>query len=189
MLHRCLIAALVLAYPLASGPVHACWTSVPLVPGDIKYADVVVVGRIANYEIVRDEEFRRRMLANPAVSREMRKHYEDKDTTLMGDYARFDVLVDQVLVGKPPRTITVTWYNSTFGIPKAFNAPPGQMLVALRKASSAMPPLRGPSATVWPNAAPDSMMVLQAPCSSPFMLASTSDEARTVREILAALPK
>ncbi|MEP7008435.1 MAG: hypothetical protein ABI810_20820 [Sphingomonas bacterium] len=187
MLRYWLIAALVLAYPLASEPAHACWTQVPLVPDDIKYADVVVVGRIANYRFVRDEEFRRRMLANPALSPEMRKHYEDKDATLMGDYARFDVLVDQVLVGKPPRTISVTRYNSTFGTPKAID--PGLLLVALRKASSAMPPLRGPSATVWPNAEPDSMTVLQAPCSSPFMLPSMGDEARAVRAILDARPR
>lgn len=32
---------------------------------DVSYADLVVIGRVENYGIIRDEAFRRRMLASP----------------------------------------------------------------------------------------------------------------------------
>ena len=57
---------------------------------DVSYADVVVIGRISNYRIVRDEAFRRRMLASPGLSADMRRMYEDPRQSLMTDYARFD---------------------------------------------------------------------------------------------------
>lgn len=75
---------------------------------DVNYADVVVVGRIANYRIVRDEAFRRRMLASPRLSADMRRIYEDPRQSLMSDYARFDIFVDEVLVGRTPRRLSVT---------------------------------------------------------------------------------
>jgi hypothetical protein len=165
----------------ASTPAGACRFSPPLNPDDVSYADLVVVGRISHYRIVRDMEFRRKMLANPKLPADMRKFYEGPGT-LLPDYARFDVEIDEVLLGKAPRRITVTWDNSTFGEPEKMA--PGPYLIALRRASSAMPPLRGPSATIMPNPEPDKLAVLQAPCAPAFILETSRDEAGKVRAIL-----
>jgi hypothetical protein len=175
-------ALFVLAVASASAPAHACRTRAPLDLADAKYADVVVIGRIANYRIVRDLEFRRQMLARPDLSAEDRRFYADPSTSLLPDYARFDVLVDDVLIGDAPDRLSVTWDNSTFGEPAEM--PAGPFLIALRKPASAAPPLRGPSATIFPNREPGLLTVLQAPCAGPFIFESSSDEARAVRRSL-----
>jgi hypothetical protein len=93
---------------------------------DIKYADVVVVGHISNYTIVRDPSF-------------------------FSDHSRFDVLVDEVLIGKAPRTLTVIWDNSTFSEPETMPSRP--FLIALRDSSSKRPPFRrlfdGPASAMF----------------------------------------
>ena len=174
-------AALALA---ASGTAHACVISARLVYEDVKYADVVLLGRVSNYRIVRDVEFRRKMLSNPKLSAELRKLYEGP-ASLMSDYARFDIAVDKVLVGAAPSTVSVTWDNSTFGEPEDMAA--GPFLIALRQIRSTMPPLRGPSATILPNREPALMRVLQAHCFRLFMFESDSEDARAVLAILNAL--
>lgn len=155
-----------------------------LVLEDVKFADVVLVGRISNYTIVRDDAQRQRMLSLPNLPSDMRKLYEDPKQSLIWDYARFDVQVDEVLFGKSPRRLSVTWDNSTFGEPSAL--PGGPFLIALRGPTARIPPLRGPSATIQPPREPGRLTVLQAPCASPFIFESTSDNARTIRQILKA---
>lgn len=183
MHRRWSIVPVIIAALSASAPAHACRTMAPLDLNDVNYADVVLVGRVSNYGIVRDEEFRRGMLNNPKLPPDMRRLYEGP-TVLMGDYARFDVQVEEVLAGVAPERLAATWDNSTFGIPDTM--PTGPFLFALRKPSSRIPPLRGPSATVMPSREPNALTVLQAPCSRPFMFESGSREARGVRAILKA---
>lgn len=180
------VALTALSFVLASEPVHACRVRALLDLNDVKYADVVLVGRVSNYQIVRDVEFRREKLADPKHPLDLLKTYEST-ASLMSDYARFDIQVNQVLTGKAPTRLAVTWDNSTFEIPEKMAS--GPFLIALRKPSSEIPPLRGPSATILPSREPGSMAVLQAPCSSPFIFESTSNEARTVRLILKARPR
>jgi hypothetical protein len=151
---------------------------------DVRFADIVVVGRISNYRIVRDPEIRRQrreQLADPDLPASLREIFENQ-TSFLSDYARFDILVDDVLAGKAGRKLTVTWDNSTFGEPDSM--PGGQYLIALREPSSNAPPLRGPSATILPNREPGSLTVLQAPCSSPFIVESPSDNATAIRAFL-----
>ncbi|SRR5258705_4687304 len=167
----------------ASEPAFACRAYSPIVLDDIRYADVVLVGRISGYQIVRDEAFRQRMLSNPNLAPDLRRIYEGRHS-LLSDYARFEIQVDEVLVGSAPRRLSVTWDNSTFGEPEQMA--PGPFLIALRQSSSILPPLRGPSATVLPNAEPNLYTVLQAPCSRPFLFESTSNEASIVRRIVKA---
>ena len=180
---RWLIAAAVVGLD-AGGPAQACRMHARTVLADVQYADAVVVGRIAGYRIVRDEEFRRRMLKSWNLPDDLRKIYRDPDKTLMGDYARFDIRVAQVLAGRAPRTVRVTWSNSTFGLPKSL--PGGPLLIALAGPGGKRPPLRGPSATIMPNREPGLPTILQAPCASPFMFAANSNEARAIRRILLA---
>lgn len=164
---------------------QACRMFVPPTFEDVSYADVVVIGRVNNYQIIRDEAFRRRMLALPSLSAEMRKTYGDPKQSLLSDYARFDIQIDQVLVGEVPSDrLSVTWDNSTFGEPDHMAS--GHYLIALRRPGSNSPPLRGPSATILPSPAPDALTLLQAPCSSAFIYDTESEEAQTIRRILNA---
>ena len=171
-----------LAALTATAPAHACRMNAPLNIEDVRFADVVVVGRIANYRIVRDHEFRRKMLASPHMRPEDRKHY-GPTTSLMPDYARFEIVVDEVLAGTAPKRIVATWDNSTFGVPETMA--PGPYLIALRRPTSRIPPLRGPSATIWANREPGLLTMLQAPCSIPFKFPSNSDHALTIRRMMA----
>ena len=168
-------------------PAYACRIVVPLVLDDVSYADVVVIGRIDDYQIIRDEAFRARRLAEPNLPAQLREIYGDPTQSLLTDYARFEIQVDQVLVGRVPETISVTWDNSTFEESREMGL--GPFLIALRRFSSAGPPLRGPSATILPNPEPDLFMVLQAPCSGAFIFRSESEEAHTVQAILLTVQK
>jgi hypothetical protein len=150
------IAALLVSI-VASQSAHTCLIRAALVLNDVRHADVVLVGRISGYRIVRDNAERQRMLSLPNLSSKMRKFYQDPTQSLLLDYARFDVQVDEVLFGKAPRRVSVTWDNSTFGEPE--NMPAGPFVIALRKPGSAMPPLRGPSATILPNPEPSALTV------------------------------
>ena len=186
---RCnLKAAAAAAAMLAiSTPAYACRTDAELDLHDVRFAEVVLVGRVLNYRIVRDEAFRSRMLSNPNLPADMRKRYSDPEQTSLSDYARFEVLVDEVLTGNAPSKVAVTWDNSTFDIPKEMAA--GPFLLALRRPGSAMPPLRGPSATILPNKEPAVLTLLQAPCSSPFLFQTTSEQAQAVRQLVASSRK
>jgi hypothetical protein len=166
------------------GSVHACMMSVPQKLEDIRYADVVVVGRIANYRIIRDEAFRKWMLKSPNLSPDLLKMYRDPKKSLMTDYAHFDINVEEVLFGRAPARLSATWDNSTF--PEPLQMKPGRYLIALRRPNAASPPLRGPSATITPNPDAKTLTLLQAPCASAFLFEAGSGEARAIREILAA---
>jgi hypothetical protein len=176
---------MILATILAAKPATACLAASGLKLDDIKYASVVVVGRIVDYEIVLDQKVRKERKEMLDQSTDKSSEYwrlmsEQKD--FLSDYARFKVVVDKVLVGKPPKIISVTWDNSTFGEPEKMKE--GLYLIGLREPGSKRPPLRGPSATILPSPDPKSLTVLQAPCAPPFMLESTSAEAKTIREML-----
>jgi hypothetical protein len=188
-------AALAFAMLAGAGPAQACMVDAPIDLEDVQYADVVVVGRISNYAIVPDLEARRdrqRMLAEvrdlPAdVRRELGMDLEweqdlQRQTGFMTDYARFDIIVEEVLAGTAGRSHTVSWDNSTFGEPESM--PPGPFLIALRDPRSSLPPLRGPSATITPNREPGSLTVLQAPCADAFIFERASEQATAVRSIL-----
>lgn len=173
-----------LAALFAAQPASACRMHVERQVEDIRYADVVVVGRITDYRIVRDMEFRRQMLANPDLSQNLRAIYEDPDKTLLGDYAEFNIAVSHVLKGEAPRKLTVTWSNSTFGIPASI--PPAKLLIGLRRPDSPIPPLRGPSGTIVGPKDRTSLTVLQAPCSSAFIVDDATPDARAIRTLLAS---
>ncbi|MCB1568451.1 MAG: hypothetical protein KDI69_06520 [Xanthomonadales bacterium] len=175
---------------LVAQPARACTLMADLRLGDIEHASVVVVGRITNYEIVRDMAFRKQhkerleRLADKTSELWKREYARvtSESEQFLSDYARFDILVDEVLVGQSPAVMSVTWNNSTFGEPEKMKD--GAYLIALREPDSKTPPLRGPSATVVPNKEPQSLTVLQAPCASAFIFEATSPEAKSVREIL-----
>ena len=180
---------------LVAKPASACLTMADLKLDDIKYARVVVVGRIANYEIVRDEVFRKQYKEGLERSADKTSEYwkseyaraTSEQERFLSDYARFNVLVDEVLVGQPSKVISVTWDNSTFGEPEKMKE--GPYLIGLREPGSQSLPLRGPSATILPSPEPKSLTVLQAPCAPAFILEATSGKAKSIREILGGTAK
>jgi hypothetical protein len=184
-MRNCLYAiAFSLSVILLAKPTNACMTMEAIKLDDIKYASVVVIGRITNYEVVLDQavrQERKKELARPNLPPEYRKALS-RQKSFMSDYAHFNVLVDEVLVGAPPQVLSVTWDNSTFGEPKKLDE--GPFLIALRKQDAQTPPLRGPSATILPVPEPQSLTILQAPCAPPFMLKATSAETKKVRDLL-----
>lgn len=95
-----------LAMTCASQPALACRVTNELNLPDVKDADLVVVGRISNYEVIRDN----------------------------GYYARFAVQVEEVLIGNAGESVAVRWDNSTFALPDEMG--PGPFLIALRAPSS-----------------------------------------------------
>ncbi|MET0589363.1 MAG: hypothetical protein ABWZ75_12655 [Novosphingobium sp.] len=166
---------------------HACRVYVSPNFEDVSYADVVVIGRLENYRIIRDEAFRRQKLAIPDLSADMRKMYEDPKQGLLPDFARFGIQVEEFLVGHASGRLSVTWNNSTFREPDEMAS--GRYLIALRRPSSTNPPVRGPSPTIFPNPDPNALTLLQAPCSSAFIYEVESVEARIIRETLRAKQK
>ena len=100
----------------------------------------------------------------------------------MPDYAQFSVKISEILKGAVPKEIAVTWDNSTFGEPEQLE--PGPYLIALRDPQSAVPPLRGPSATVFPNKEPSTLTVLQAPCAPPFIIQVSDSRVESILKIL-----
>jgi hypothetical protein len=174
---RWLAVTAALVTMIATAPAHACRIYRPIRLEDVRSADVVLVGRISNYRIIRDHDFRRKMLANPNLPANDRKLYENPRTFLLTDYARFDVTADEMLVGTAPKTLSLSWRNSTFAEPETMAA--GPYLIALRRRSAAIP--------ADPGEPP--LTILQAGCSSPFMFETHSDQARAVRRILSAGPR
>jgi len=152
-------------------PAIACRARAALELSDIQYAGVVVVGRIQKYEIVQ-----------PTDERSNFWRAKSRSKRILSDYARFEVAVDEVLVGQTSRVIPVTWDNSTFAEPEAMKAVP--YLIGLREPGTKTPPLRGPSATTLPNPEPSSLTVLQAPCARAFIFEATSTEAQRIRKVL-----
>lgn len=149
---------------------------------DVKYADVVVIGRVSDYEHVLDPEARKRREDVMRTASEPLKVIIGKQSRFLSDYVRFQVNVDEVLSGDAANEFAVTWDNSTFGEPKMIK--PGSYLIAVRKSGTQRPPLRGASATIMPTPEPDKMTVLQAPCASAFFFHAESKEAQGIRRIL-----
>ena len=188
MQRRWTTLALILAAAAVSKPALACQFPIDRDPKSVKYADVVVIGRISNYRIVLDQgarEARKKMLSDPSISPKLRKLLGNT-TSFVSDYARFDLIVDGVLRGRAPKKISATWNNSTFGEPPSI--PSGSYLVALLNKSSRSPTPRTPNVTRLASVEAESWQVLQAPCSSPFIIQSASAEATALRKILRAQP-
>ena len=161
----------------------ACSPPIKFDINDIERADVVVTGSIKNYQVVTNLEARERRdrKLEPLLERypnpPLRKSI-GPDSEHRGDYVRFDIEVDDILLGSvEPGLVPAVWLNSNFGL--STNYPSGPFLIALR----AMPPLTGQIAeALRPES--NSWLVLQSPCSQPFIFGSTDSRWAEVRRIL-----
>jgi len=169
-------SALLMTALTTASPAQACRMAARLVPEDVRYADVVVVGQISKYEHVLDQKWREQLKKRDPDA------YAKWSSGFITDYVRFTIKVDKVLSGKAPKTLTVTWDASTFGEPT--DMMPGPYVIALRRPGSPAGPLRGPSATILPNLEPDSLTVLNPPCAPGFIFPVASPEAAKIGVIL-----
>jgi hypothetical protein len=150
-----------LGFVAATQPAAACMMAAPFQIEDIKAADLVLTGTLVRYERV-----------SPGRP------------DSLDDYGLLTIKVDQVLKGSASGEVQLYWWNSTFGVPEklAFGGP---IIVAAVGADKPGLPLRGPSATVFATKRPDLPQIMQAPCSSAFLLPFTRKSADNIRAILA----
>jgi hypothetical protein len=154
---------------------------------DVKFADLVVVGRIKNYHVVWDakvSEEREAVLDGlpEGSTAEMGENLESQ-TPFVRSYARFDILVDEVLRGTASDTVSATWYSWKFEEPSFLEGEP--FLIALIARGSMQAPLYGQITTVMPPPDDVSMIVLQALCNDAFVIPEASAEVQDIRAILA----
>lgn len=164
-------------------PVQACQGYEAPQLQEAQNADAVVIGRIYNYRIIRNDYFRKRELARNNLTQQKRKMYMDPKRILGADYARFDVQVEKTISGKAAKTITVTQI-----IARNFKQDPKwtrRYLMALYRPFPVSTPTAGknperlidPRFTTW--------YIPQPPCSAALMFDSESEDAKAIRKLLA----
>lgn len=139
---------------------------------DVRYADLVLVGRVQNYRIVRDELERqaiRRLSKDPVLGYLVKRDLERvrRGERMSGDYAKFDVLVHRRLLGTSPAIVTVAWSRPHFFDSGAM--PSGPYVIAMRSPHSV-----GSSEARYQDAdlrsrEPSLPTVLTSFCGGPFM--------------------
>lgn len=163
---------------------QACTELRPLDFQDLQYAATVVVGRVENYHIVPDEnghQRRRALLTTPDLSTMLREGLARQDS-IGTDYARFDVVVDEVLIGRPVRSFSAVWDSVTLPEPKQIGA--GPFLIALYDPNSPTPADYSFGDDVSLSRKLALLTVLQAPCTRAYFLDANSRDARGVRRFL-----
>ncbi|WP_162933007.1 hypothetical protein [Roseovarius sp. EL26] len=167
-----------LSSTFACGSAMACIASMDQDLKNIKNADVVVIGKLRNYQIVTDT------MATDAA-RQQQQYFEGlsdeskdddvNETKITINYARFEIDVDEVLLGNVSETLTAIWPNYAFI--ESGMTPNAPFLIALRRSTKSTPSLRGQ--TVW--------MVHGSYCTGSFFFAGASTDAATVRELLGSM--
>ncbi len=170
--------AVALTYFMSFSSTYACTSAVEFIPEDVKYADIVVLGTVQNFNSVLDLDARRRRAEFKEAVRGT-KLYDilNKSSGVSTDYALFDVHVDDVLKGSAGEVISITAQP----FPKI--SPSGQYLIAIRHIRSELPPLRTAAATVFTPEGSE-YTVLSAPCAPHFFLDPKSEEAKLVMDVL-----
>lgn len=150
-------------------PARACINLQPVDLASVRKADAVVIGRISNYAFILDPVIRQKHVENhPDLSPELLETLQTRPS-FVTDYAKFDLQIDEILVGKVGQKIDVILYGSWIGPPESM--PPEPILIALKNPNSGYPE-------------PDAFRALQGPCSNPFIFPSTGVEASEIRKIL-----
>lgn len=148
---------------LISEAAHACLTRAEFTTEDVVVADGVFVGELVEYQL-----------------------FKPRGDLGLSEYAVLTFVVRERLRGKgKDKPLRVHWHNSTYGMPSSLRL--GLYLVAVTTTGT-QPPLRGPSATIFPSSRPDLPSVLQAPCADAFLLEPTSEMLQEVRSLLSAPP-
>ncbi len=182
-MHKCL-SLFALSLLLNTQTAQAYMELRPLNVQDLQYAATVVVGRIENYHLIRDEGARRErraVLAAPNLSPVLREMLAKQDN-FSTDYARFDVLVEEILIGKPQMSFSAVWHSMTFGEPKEIGA--GPFLIALYDPKSPMPDDYSFGENVSLTRKLSLLTVMQASCARAFFMDIGSKDAVDIRRFL-----
>lgn len=147
----------------------------------VKHADLVVVGRIINYEIIVEPKTSEKRQAFLEKHSRFKKIFKEFPWGLPS-YARFEIVVEKFLLGQAKNKIIVNWKNSTFGEPKSM--PADKYLIALRSSKSKKTRNPGLNAQELSTLSPQVFTVLQGSCSTAFIFDNTSKHASDVRQIL-----
>ena len=145
-------------------------------PTAILKADVVVIGRVRRYERIAEPSARRdreaRLARESDLSPEQRRRLRRAT-----DYGRFTLAVDQVLMGRAPRTMTVFWRSNLMGgYPDSL--PSGSYVIGLTQ------PDRNPVGGL----AASHYTVAQGLCSGAKLFRGRSPEANQVRRLFGVPP-
>lgn len=153
---------------LACAPAYACRYHKPIEIDDLRYADLILVGRISNFRTVSPDREPGLKTAYPRVP-----------------FAEFEISAEEVLFGTAPERVIVTSYPLAGA--QADQVSAGPFLFALREPLSEFPPrnITGREALFYPNAVDGSFTILGQRCSSVFMFEPRSNEAESVRRFLA----
>lgn len=143
----------------AASTATACIDIVPFEINDIRHADLVFNGTLVDYRVA-----------------------EGPKSYSLNKYGLLTFRVDTVIKGKPPRTVQLYWWNSTFSLPETMDV--GERLIVAAIDSGKRLPLRGASGYVQSSMRPDLQQVLQAPCSVPFLLPYAEPSAANVVKVL-----
>lgn len=181
-----IFTALLILGLLPVDPAAACIVAKSRDMQDIVHADQVVIGRIVNYRIIRNETFRRRLLGYENLSEQDRKFYTSPDTTLMSDFARFDIVPERIIKGPEKESFDVSWYNSTFGIPATLSD--GRYLVALSDMKQTSSPDSESRNHVADNSDAAPASVWQAPCASAFIISDDHPDFELAQSVLRGEP-
>lgn len=127
---------------------------------DIGYADVVLIGEVEEYKVLKGVGF---LTIN--LERQMVPKGEEINRTFHYGH-----------------TIRASWPNSTFQLPEKM--PKTRSIFALRRAGSAQPPLRGPSGYIPADPKDAEFTILQAPCAPPFIMPYSEMGSENIQEIL-----
>lgn len=157
-------AAFGICAALAGGEAEACRGPSLADPTEILQADLVVVGRVAEFT---------------AERRETAMMGEFAYTKMIGD-AVMTIEVEEILRGEAPERLTAAWPSSSGpGAGPPSSAPSGLHLVGLSAAGALRD--RGFQPTFD---RPDLPTVLQPPCSPGLVFAEGSEEAAEARRLL-----
>ncbi|MFQ6547458.1 hypothetical protein AADZ90_005830 [Aestuariibius sp. 2305UL40-4] len=121
---------------------------------DVLSADLVVEGSVETYEIVRGDHS-------------------------LGQHARIGFAVDRVFHGRAEDRIVFLWFNSTFGLPENLDQEI-PVVVALWTYETLGSQSHWP---LPPRLDLDTLIVVQKPCSAPFMFDARDREGRALRGI------
>lgn len=146
---------------LATGtPALACSTYAPVNLHRVKFASTVVIAHLRNEHGAFDAT----LPQEPPSER---------------DPGSFDIQVDKVLKGKAGKTLTARWLSNNDSSPNVMTD--GPFVVALINNRSAAFPRNA-------HLTPGTLIVLQDPCSDPFVFPAGSTQADDIRHILIGKP-
>ncbi len=166
------IAATHIAVLVANSLALACPAPRPLHPSDFTTAEVIVVGRVTNYEAVIDPVATERI--RPAFEGSVAEHYQ------WISYGKLDVEVEEVLKGEVPARPAIYWLPGTIG--PANTLAPGRYILGLGTVDTL--PTHYDNRPLPLALPPDALTVKEKACAGAFITPYSSEMGDKVGQLL-----